>query len=244
MFIKKSDWFFALLGVLAFTIVANMVSRDSRVLNTQSNFTSICGISSSQFLQNELNFGSGILLSDGIHVITNRHVIDRNKNLVIDEDEKSVTCTFFNKKSRKNTISDAKVIWAASLEHFRELTLDLAVIKLPEKVGAGVKLMSIRDYKNLAVGHSIYAIGCPGGKIPPHITFGGQSSQFQPHLQRAGISVWFGNSGGGIFSARSGELLGIVSKLHRDGNGHIIPEWTEYISVERIIPCLQNLGLE
>ncbi len=241
---KKSDWFIALLVIIAFTIAANIYGREKRVLTTKTNFSSVCGISTESALMRELNFGSGILLSDGMHVITNMHVIDRNKDAKITEDEKSISCTFLNSRNRPDTISNCKVIWTPGLQHFRNLILDLAIIKLPHKVAGGVRLMPINTFRSIPLGHSVYAIGCPGGKLPPHITFGTQSSQFQPQFSRAGISVWFGNSGGGVFSAQSGECMGIVSKLNRDGNGHIIPEWTEYITVERIIPCLKELGIE
>lgn len=241
---KKLDWFLVLLVVAAFTICANIYQRESRSNTTQSNISSVCGVSTETLLSDELNFGSGILLRDGIHVITNRHVVDRNKDMLVDDNEKSFSCTFFSAKGKKNTIHDSRVIWVAELQHFQNLMLDLAIIKLPEKVNGGVKLIDVKSYKNVAIGHPVYAVGCPGGKLPPHITFGAQSSQFQPTLGRAGISVWFGNSGGGIFSAQTGECLGIVSKLARDGNGRIIPEWTEYITVEKILPCLKELGIE
>lgn len=104
--------------------------------------------------------------------------------------------------------------------------LDLAVLRLntDEPVPHGAILPTREELRELDVFDPVVAVGCPLGNDP--IPTGGQIAETDHRID--GESYWMisaptyiGNSGGGIFDARSSRLIGIFSKIYT--YGHLRP---------------------
>jgi hypothetical protein len=103
-----------------------------------------------------------------------------------------------------------------------DVALDVAVLSLDtrERVPCGARLASREHCSELAIFDSIYAVGCPLGNDPIP-TYGELAST---HHVVDGSTYWMisaptyiGNSGGGVFDARTHELIGVFSKIYTHG---------------------------
>ncbi|MEZ5979197.1 MAG: trypsin-like peptidase domain-containing protein [Planctomycetota bacterium] len=104
-----------------------------------------------------------------------------------------------------------------------DVTLDVALLELEstEAVPFGTKLPTPLFVESVRTFHPVVAVGCPLGTDP--IPTEGQVSSIDHEVD--GRSYWMinaptyiGNSGGGVFDAHSGELLGIFSKIYNHGS--------------------------
>lgn len=102
-------------------------------------------------------------------------------------------------------------------------TLDVALLELEttERIDRGARLASRARLASLQTFDPVYAVGCPLGNDPIP-TWG---SIADAHHEVEGSRYWMvssptyiGNSGGGIFDARSHELVGIFSKIYTHGS--------------------------
>lgn len=152
--------------------------------------------------------GSGVLLQDGLHILTAAHVVDMNYNGHIDDRELDVEVTI----GESSTIHSAILIrmgrWSGDSGFMPNN--DLALIKLNSRVSGGSQLSLL--YSD--VGTEVYTIGCPMGS-PLHISTGILSVSGNNGLRRTSCPVYYGNSGGGLFSS-SGEIIGILSMMDVD----------------------------
>jgi S1-C subfamily serine protease len=103
-----------------------------------------------------------------------------------------------------------------------DVPLDLALLEmeLDEPVPHGARLAPRDKLGKLQIFDSIYAVGCPLGNDP--IPTVGEIAATNHRVD--GQSYWMisaptyiGNSGGGIFDARTHELVGIFSKIYTHG---------------------------
>ncbi len=104
-----------------------------------------------------------------------------------------------------------------------DAALDVALLELDTDVVVehGAVLAPRERLERVRTFHEIYAVGCPLGNDP--IPTRGEVSH--THHEVDGSSYWMisaptyiGNSGGGIFDARSHQLVGIFSKIYTHGN--------------------------
>jgi len=168
--------------------------------------------------------GSGVIISDDGHIITNHHVISGADTITI-------------------TLADGSVS-AADVIGVDEKT-DLAVVKLAEDFDGLIPAI-IGDSSKLVVGQSVVAIGNPLGSLGGTVTDGILSAVqrritvdgLEMELLQTNAAVNPGNSGGGLFNCY-GELIGIVNAKSSDvsieGIGFAIPSSVaDYVAKEII----------
>lgn len=110
---------------------------------------------------------------------------------------------------------------ARLLEHDADFDIALLVMNTKRRFESGVKLAPRDRLERVRIFEQVYAVGCPLGNDPIP-TFGEIADT---HHLVDGSRYWMisaptyiGNSGGGIFDARTHELLGIFSKIYTHGS--------------------------
>ena len=147
------------------------------------------------------SLGSGFVVDSDGYVVTNNHVIDG-------ADE--VTVRFADERS-----FDATVVG-------RDERLDIALLKL--EGASGLQAAVLGDSDVLRVGETVMAMGNPFG-LGHTVTTGIVSAKdrtigagpYDDFIQ-TDASINPGNSGGPLFNLR-GELVGINTAIHREGQG-------------------------
>jgi serine protease Do len=170
-------------------------------------------------VQNSL--GSGVIVTQEGHVITNNHVVDQ-----VDEIEVQLS----DGRTKK-----ARLVGADS-------EVDLAVLKIDDP---GVKPLKLADSDSIQVGDFVLAIGNPFG-FEETVTDGIISSKGRPNradafsdLIQTNAAINPGNSGGPLINLR-GEVVGInTAIISRSGGsqgiGFAIPSNTVRMALESLL---------
>ncbi|HEY4284671.1 MAG TPA: Do family serine endopeptidase [Chthoniobacterales bacterium] len=170
-------------------------------------------------VQNSL--GSGVIVSEEGHIITNNHVVDQ-----VDEIEVQLS----DGRTKK-----ARLVGADS-------EVDLAVLKIDDP---GVKPLKLADSDSVQAGDFVLAIGNPFG-FEETVTDGIISSKGRPNradafsdLLQTNAAINPGNSGGPLINLR-GEVVGIntaiISKSGgSQGIGFAIPSNTVRMALESLL---------
>jgi serine protease Do len=171
------------------------------------------------FVQNSL--GSGVIVTNEGHIITNNHVVDQ-----VDEIEVQLS----DGRTKK-----ARLVGADS-------QLDLAVLKIDDP---GVKPLKLADSDTVQPGDFVLAIGNPFG-LQETVTDGiiswkGQpnSTDFRGDLLQTNAAINPGNSGGPLINLR-GEVVGINEQIvsssgGSQGIGFAIPSNTVRTVLESVL---------
>jgi len=100
--------------------------------------------------------------------------------------------------------------------------IDIALLRLvtDQPVHNGARLASRERLQHTQVFDPIYAVGCPLGNDP--IPTCGEIADVRHHIDgerywMISAPTYIGNSGGGIFDAKTHELLGVFSKIYTHG---------------------------
>ena len=169
--------------------------------------------------------GSGVILSEDGHIVTNHHVISGASKITV--------------RTKDGAEYEAQLLGS-------DATTDLAVLKID---ATGLKAAVLGDSEKLSVGDKAYAIGNPLGELGGTVTDGIISAldreltvDNQPmRLLQTSAAINPGNSGGGLFND-AGELIGIVNAKSSgsdiEGLGFAIP----INSAKSIIDSLLNAG--
>ena len=172
------------------------------------------------------SLGSGFVISEQGHVITNAHVV---------QGEQNVTVTLFRKRGsemEKKLFEDVEIL---SVNPY----WDLALLRIPEKQLAGVELVTIPfgRFDRLRAGEPVFAIGNPLG-LERSVSEGIVSTKNREangmlYVQTTAATNP-GNSGGPLFNAR-GEMVGVITWvfLMSEGLNFAIP-------VETVETFLEN----
>jgi serine protease Do len=171
-----------------------------------------------------ISLGSGFLIDDKGHVVTNNHVIDNAQeiNITIGANEKK--------------IYKAKVIG-------RDKKTDLAVLKID--ANSSIPYVKFGDSDKVRVGESVIAIGNAfgfGGTVTAGIVsakgrdLGGQ---FYEEFIQTDASINRGNSGGPMFSM-DGEVIGVNSAIVSPSGGNVgigfaIPSNTAKLIINKLL---------
>ncbi len=165
--------------------------------------------------------GSGVILNDGKWIITNRHVIDGSKYIIV-----------------RNGLGKVREVEIVEVPSNKDI--DLALLKLKNPYPANYSI-SIGDIKSPKPGEQIYVMGYPMssilGRYNPSISEGivSKTSGFGEMAGEFQITAKMnkGNSGGPIFNVK-GEIIGIsVGKLNK----------SEVLKVDGFIPEDVNVGI-
>jgi S1-C subfamily serine protease len=147
--------------------------------------------------------GSGFLVDNQGHILTNNHVIDNAQNVEV---------TLWNKKKFK-----ASVIGTDRIH-------DIALLQIHD--AQGLQPVTLSDSSNLMVGQRVYAIGNPfgfSGTMTRGIISAIRSVQLPSGNRiedaiQTDASVNPGNSGGPLLNSR-GEVIGITTMIASNPNG-------------------------
>lgn len=138
--------------------------------------------------------GSGFILTDTGYIITNYHVVENGKKIIV--------------STYDNTKYEAKLVGY-------DEDNDIAVIKIDAK---GLKAVILGDSDNMSVGDDVIAIGNPLGELTFSLTRGAVSAMNRNvtienksmTLIQTDCAINSGNSGGPLFNMY-GEVIGIVN---------------------------------
>lgn len=173
-------------------------------------------------LAGDATVGSGVLLEsipddDGegwtTHLLTSWHVV-RDIYGAPQRTQDPVPVTMFERNGATRRERALMVAY--------DVQLDIAVLELQsdERLAFGARLAPRSRLENVRVFDAIYAVGCPLGNDP--IPTPGEIASTTHVVD--GVRYWMlsaptyiGNSGGGIFDARTHELVGIFSKIYTHG---------------------------
>lgn len=199
-------------------------------------------------LAGDSTVGSGVLLQsrqldDGsyrTHLLTAWHVV---RDILSDADglERPVPVTLYS------PLGDESHDTATLLEF--DPTLDVALLQMSssEPYSYGASLPSFERLEHAGVFDPIYAVGCPLGNDP--IPTYGEVADTEHKVGNEAYwmisaPTYIGNSGGGIFDARTHELLGIFSKIYTHGNLRptVVPHMGLVTPMDRIYTWLGEVG--
>lgn len=160
-------------------------------------------------VQNLFGSGTGVLLDTG-YIVTAAHVVDIDKNGVLDEIEATGNWVDFDSQ-----VQSAEVIVFGKWREQDQL--DIAILKIANPPPSKISLATHGDYDKYKYGEKIYTIGATNGDMM-RVTDGRLDNLFKPEeaVDRATCDVYMGNSGGGIFHCDSNKLLGVVIQLEFD----------------------------
>jgi serine protease Do len=170
-------------------------------------------------VQNSL--GSGVIVTNEGHIITNTHVVDQ-----VDQIEVQLS---------DGRIKTARLIGADS-------QLDLAVLKID---APGIKPLVLADSDTVQPGDSVLAIGNPFG-LQETVTDGiiswkgePNSTDLRGYLLQTNAAINPGNSGGPLINVR-GEVVGINEQIlsrsgGSEGIGFAIPSNTVRMALESVL---------
>ena len=185
----------------------------------RGNYRQFRGPADEALVQNSL--GSGVIVTNEGHIITNNHVVDR-----VDEIEVMLS----DGRTKK-----ARLIGA-------DAQLDLAVLKMDEPAAKPLKL---GDSDTMQAGDFVLAVGNPFG-FEETVTDGIISSKGRPNrvdgfgdLLQTNAAINPGNSGGPLINLR-GEVIGInTAIISRSGGsqgiGFAIPSNTVRMALESLL---------
>jgi serine protease Do len=175
-------------------------------------------------VQNSL--GSGVIVTNEGHIITNNHVVTDRQGRPVDQIEVQLS----NGQTKK-----ARLVGA-------DEQVDLAVLKIDEP---GVKPLKLADSDMVQPGDFVLAIGNPLG-FEETVTDGIISSKGRPNrsdafagLLQTNAAINPGNSGGPLINIR-GEVIGINTAIASttggsQGLGFAIPSNTVHMALESLL---------
>ena len=197
----------------------------------------------------EESVGSGVLFrSEPVgetgefrtYALTAWHVI-RDLQSAPDDLSFSVPVTIYG-EDRHTTPETATVV-----KYDAGIDVALLLLNTSRSIDCGAKLAPRSRLERVHIFDRVYAVGCPLGNEPIP-TFGEIADT---HHSVDGASYWMisaptyiGNSGGGIFDARTHELLGIFSKIYTHGTLRptVIPHMGLVTSLQTIYDWLDRVG--
>ncbi|MBI2949993.1 MAG: trypsin-like peptidase domain-containing protein [Verrucomicrobia bacterium] len=152
--------------------------------------------------------GSGFILNEEGHLITNFHVI---------ESETQISVEVYHQKSGQFERKTYKEVRIVAMNKFE----DLALLKIEEKDAPKFSFIALGDSDALSVGDRVFAIGSPLG-LERTVTEGILSTktrqlQGELYLQTT-AQINPGNSGGPLFNMR-GEVVGVTNMKMTFGEG-------------------------
>jgi serine protease Do len=168
--------------------------------------------------------GSGVIVTEEGHVLTNHHVIQGNPRIRL--------------TLHDGTVHNATVIGT-------DKTVDIAVLKIDSK--GSFQALKFGDSSKIEVGHAVFAIGNPFG-IGTSVTDGKISAKKRPisdiqvDLLQTSAPINPGNSGGPLVNV-SGEIIGINSRIYSSdkknpgfqGIGFAIPSNDAFKTLQSIL---------
>lgn len=171
--------------------------------------------------------GSGVIIrsNDGYHyVLTCCHVVEelipsQNQPTNSEPEEFSnINIPGVNMKpgdlyiSQKSFWSEARYMAPAKLLAY-DMSKDLALIRFhdPQRSFETAELCTYAEWKTLTPQSDVYAVGCPNGIFG--VTTEGTVAEIGDLYITTSTELFYGNSGGGLYDAETGKLIGITVRF-------------------------------
>jgi S1-C subfamily serine protease len=198
-------------------------------------YLTIAKVSITDKSDNSLVYGSAVpfkKVGDEVYFLTCKHVIGRYINERRTASQPSdyrigISLTLHSNGKMHEEVPLVTVVAASGL--------DIAIIKCAPKTTC--YFLSFHD-QPIQHMQQVVAIGCPFD-LDPIFTTGLISLNRQYDFSSASIAP--GNSGGGLFDAKTGRLVGITTAIYQMG-GQLYPHLSIFIPVEKILPWLKEIG--
>ncbi|MGE3166423.1 MAG: serine protease [Planctomycetota bacterium] len=136
---------------------------------------------------------------------------------------------------------------ATMVAHNEAADLALLTLVIDEPWPYAAKLADVSEARDLQIFDRVYAVGCPLGNKPLPTT-GEISSQDKmvggQNFWMISAPTFFGNSGGGVFLAETGKLIGISSMIYTYGKQQpmVVPHMGLFVSLDVIREWLTESG--
>ncbi len=174
-------------------------------------------------LTGDTTVGSGVLLesqrrtsSEGYvtHLLTSWHVV-RDIYGSLDRIESPVSVRLYEPDGSTTDETAHMVAY--------DVGLDIALLEMDfdRQVPHGARLANHEELEHIDTFDAVYAVGCPLGNDPiPTSGEVASTTHFVDgvHYWMISAPTYIGNSGGGIFDARTRRLVGIFSKIYTHGS--------------------------
>ena len=171
--------------------------------------------------------GSGVSVGQGL-IITAAHVAFNDGD---SKPRKDLQVQVSTLQHNGKAWVDAKVV-------AYDIARDIAVLKTDIEHQYKVE---VGEEADLAEGDAVFAIGAPGAASVHTATLGYLAAKDNDGshtgdmlLWQSSNAIWFGNSGGPLFNANSGKLMGIVVQVTGDGLRGWAPNACFFVSVDAI----------
>jgi len=204
--------------------------------------------------------GSGTIihsLEDGTYILTNNHVIseavriveewDSEKQEEVKKEKRSVVYVEIFKYRNISTPVGTLKVEADIVAYNEDEDMALLKLRLDELIPHVACLTPKLEIAELQVTDKTIAVGCsllfpplPSDGILTRKNFLINSLTF--HMSSA--QIIYGNSGGGMFNAETGEFIGIPSMVPIVGWGTPITHMGLFIPISRIYDWLEEIGHE
>jgi len=201
-------------------------------------------------IADESTVGSGVLLESRhmrgdiwqTHILTAWHVVRDIIDSPDDLDE-SIPLRIYEVDGTNRSAS------AKLLEYDPRIDIALLLLESREEFPHGARLASRTRVASLRIFDEVYAVGCPLGNdpIPTHGEIADTNHLVDDDSYwMISAPTYIGNSGGGIFDAKSHELLGIFSKIYTHGNLRptVVPHMGLVTPLDVIYSWLEEVGHE
>lgn len=188
----------AILGTLhTFLFIPEIKKRSVVEKNLRDQINATCRVKTKGSRWRNPMWGSGVELNTG-YVLTAAHVIDTNRDGILDIDEREVGLEYFG------DVADTTSATVAYFDNDR----DIAFLHPTKTFGSVVGASKVQGL----LGEKIFTIGSMR-RQRPMITSGYIGATEENGYYRASCYVTGGSSGGGLFKESTKELVGVVNTL-------------------------------
>ncbi len=232
----KSNFIFIILGILIgmlITLACFMCGRPATANQVfHRSIQSVVELRAAIGHESE-NFGTGVIVDNEGHVVTNAHVVTRSAlNDVHLYEEYSIR--FANEKEYHKV---------ELLKY--DIEKDLAVLKVAED-DLSVKRITFGNSEKIQVGDKVYALGngsnygisfTQGFVSIPKLTI--ENNNICHEVIQCDITICPGNSGGALLDEK-GRLIGITTFRTKDSSGNVIQGLSYSIPINRVLEFLDS----
>lgn len=155
---------------------------------------------------------TGVLLESG-YVVSAAHIFDTNGNGTIDYDEmddEEFGVKVYGDKTRR----EYKAIIIGKGDNYVQNLNDIVFLQLigENLPKSNVRLATSAEISAMQIGDPVFSVGRANGHTH-HLTTGVLSTNATSGRMRMTAEIIYGNSGGGIYHAETGKLIGIATNI-------------------------------
>lgn len=224
-------------------VVTLQVRSKNYPINSQPCFYGVRAHNQNQNACSYFNSGSGVIIDQAGHIVTNAHVITFSARGQVFDQAETILVEFIDGKKAKATIKGI------------DLESDLALLKIDLKtnptLGEEMNFLPLTPITQAQIGEPIYAIGTPYMGFQQTVTSGIVSAKFFSRVSnylQIDAELRTGNSGGALINTK-GKLVGITqlstqATSNQEGTGEkILQNFAIAVhDVARVVEQLKEFG--